>query len=109
MNEEAHQRPSKPEITDDTPRQYPLIVPWTWGDYYAVRYLASTMKCKLSAIAIRAIWRGMRELARETVADHNRTGKFVPQRLALLALADPSKIENRKSQIPTPPHADPPP
>lgn len=71
--------------TDDDLRQKPLQVPWTWGDYYAVRYLAGTMRGKLDDIGVKALRRGLQELAREAVAEHNRTGKPVPQRLAIMA------------------------
>jgi hypothetical protein len=73
------------EITEDTPRQKPLVVPWSWGEYYAVRYLAGTLRGKLDEVGITALRRGMRELAREAIANHQRQGKPVPQRLALLA------------------------
>lgn len=75
----------KPEITDDTPRQKPLQVPWTWGEYYAVRYLAGTLRGKLDDVALRALHRGLQELAKEALADHTARGKPIPQRLALLA------------------------
>ena len=102
MNEEAHPPPHKPEITDDTLRRNPLIVPWTYGDYYAARYLAGCLHCKLSDLATRAVRRGLHELARETLADHIRNGKFVNQRLVLMASPQPT-------QPLKPPHADPPP
>lgn len=75
----------KTDITDDDFRQKPLRVPWTWGDYYAVRYLAGTMRGKLDDIGVKALRRGLQELAREVVSDHTQRGKPVPQRLALLA------------------------
>jgi len=74
------------EISDADLRQKPLLVPWTWGDYFAVRYLAGTMHGKLSDVGILALRRGLQELARETIAEHQRTSKPVPQRLAALAM-----------------------
>lgn len=71
--------------TDDTPREKPLQVPWTWGEYYAVRYLSARRGEKLNATGIAALQRGILELARESMADHIRRGEPVPQRLALLA------------------------
>jgi len=54
MNEEQNTNVSQPagqsispvwaEVTDEFLSQKPLLVPWTWGDYYAVRYLAGTMR-----------------------------------------------------------------
>jgi hypothetical protein len=76
---------AREEVTDDTLREYPFIVPWTQGDYINIRYLAGCMKTKLATVGVEAIHRGLREMARETVADHMRRGKPVPQRLALLA------------------------
>ncbi|MEN6533363.1 MAG: hypothetical protein ABFD89_06850 [Bryobacteraceae bacterium] len=74
--------------TDDTPREKPLLVPWTWGEYYAVRYLSARRGEKLNATGIAALHRGMQEFAREAMADHIRRGEPVPQRLALLAHGD---------------------
>jgi hypothetical protein len=71
--------------TDDTIREKPLLVPWTWGEYYAVRYLSARRGEKLNATGIAALTRGIRELARESMQDHIRRGEPVPQRLALLA------------------------
>ena len=76
---------AREEVTDDTLRKYPFIVPWTQGDYLNIRYLAACREKKLADVGIAAIHRGLRELARETIADHQRRGKPVPQRLALLA------------------------
>jgi hypothetical protein len=73
------------EITESTPRQKPFVIPWTWGEYYAVRYLAGTMRGKLDDVGKAALKRGLRELARETMAEHVRRGKPVPQRLAIMA------------------------
>ena len=71
--------------TDDTLREKPLQVPWTWGEYYAVRYLSARRGEKLNATGIAALQRGILELAREALADHIRRGEPVPQRLAMLA------------------------
>jgi hypothetical protein len=90
--------PARGEITLDTPRQVPLKVPWTWREYYAVRYLEGCRKEKLSAVAIAALWRGLHELARETVADRVRRGKIVPQRLALLARGDFATVPSGQSE-----------
>lgn len=75
---------------DDDFRQKPLLVPWTWGDYYAVRYLAGTLRGKLDDVGVKALRRGLQELAREAMAEHLRTGKPVPQRLALMARGENS-------------------
>ena|ERR1035441_5608131 len=90
--------PTRGEVTDDTLREYPFIVPWTCGDYYLVRYLAGCMKAKLAAVGIAALRRGLRELAKEAVADHVRRGKPVPQRLALLARGDSTTIRSGQSE-----------
>ena len=84
MNEEP--RPTeRAAVADDTLRKYPFIVPWTQGDYIKIRYLAACRGKKLAAVGIEAVHLGLQIMARETVADHIRRGKPVPQRLALLA------------------------
>src|ERR1039457_2623519 len=80
--------PARGEVTDDTLREYPFIVPWTQGDYINIRYLAGCRKAKLAVVGVEAIHRGSRELARESIADHRRRGRPVPQRLAALALGE---------------------
>ena len=101
----GNSKPEREEPTDDTPRQKPLQMPWTWGEYYAVRYLASTMRGKLDDVGKRALKRGLQELAKETMADHIKRGKPVPQRLALMAQGETSVLNSQPSTInsPTPP------
>lgn len=86
-----------PPNADDTPRQKPFVIPWTWGEWSAVRYLAGARRLSLDAIGHAALARGLQELARETVADHNRRRKNVPQRLALLARGEMFKAEERSN------------
>ena len=86
----AGPRQSAAKPTDDDLRQKPLVVPWTWGDYYAVRYLAGTLRGKLDDVGVKALRRGLQELAKETVAEHIRTGKPVPQRLAMMSRGEMS-------------------
>ena len=95
---EAAIPPARGEVTDDTLREYPFIVPWTQGDYINIRYLAGCRGKKLADVGVLAIRRGLRELARETVADHARWGKPVPQRLALLASGDSTTIHSGQSE-----------
>jgi|ERR1035437_1351836 hypothetical protein len=64
--------PVRGEVSDDTLREYPFIVPWTQGDYINIRYLAGCRGKKLADVGVLAVRRGLRELARETVADHAR-------------------------------------
>ena len=73
------------EVSEDTLREKPLRVPWTWGEYYAVRYLAAPRGETLDVIGAEALRRGLREMAREAIAAHINRGKPVPQRLALIA------------------------
>ena len=91
MNTYTEPTAGKPAETDL--RHKPLLVPWTWGDYYAVRYLAGTLRGKLDDVGVRALRRGLQELAKEAIADHQRTGKPVPQRLALL-VHPPAEADN---------------
>lgn len=90
--------PAQRKISDADLRQKPLLVPWTWGDYYAVRYLAGNLRCKLNDVGKLALRRGLKELAAETVADHIKRGKFVPQRLALLACGDFPTVRSGQSE-----------
>ena len=76
-------------------RQKPLLVPWTWGEYYAVRYLCGARREKLDTTGKAALQRGLKELAVETVADHIRRGKPVPQRLALMARGEFKRADPR--------------
>jgi hypothetical protein len=50
-----------------------------------VRYLAGSMRGSLADVGVAALRQGLRELAREEVAARVRRGKFVPQRLAVMA------------------------
>ena len=43
------------------------------------------VRAKLDDVGARALRRGLQEMAKDTIAEHNRTGKPVPQRLALMA------------------------
>ena len=90
--------PARGEKSEADLREKPLLVPWTWGEYYAVRYLAGIRKEKLSGVGIVALWRGLQELARETVAERVRRGKFVPQRLAMLARGDFTAVHSGQSE-----------
>ena len=71
--------------TNDTVREKPLLVPWTWGEYYAIRYLSAGRGEKLNTTGIAALQRGIREMARDAMQDHIDRGEPVSQRLALLA------------------------
>ena len=66
-------------------RDRPFIVPWTWGEYHAVRYLAGSLRGSLADIGRLALLRGVRELARDELKARSEGGKFVPQRLAMIA------------------------
>jgi hypothetical protein len=89
---------AREEITDNTLRKYPFIVPRTQGDYVNIRYLAGCRKCKLADVGVLAIRRGQVELARDTLADHMRGGRAVPQRLALLARGDFTTVHSGQSE-----------
>lgn len=89
--------PARGEKTENDLRDKPLLVPWTWADYFAARYLAGNMKLRLNDVGIMALHRGLKELAAETVADHIRKGKPVPQRLALLAHGEFTNVRAEKA------------
>ena len=85
MENTTQNPPMRGELSEDTLRDRPFIVPWTWGEYHAVRYLAGSMRGSLADIGRLAMQRGLQVLARETMAAHMARGKPVPQRLAVMA------------------------
>jgi len=93
-------RPAREKDSEADLREKPLLVPWTWGEYYAVRYLAGSLRCKLDDVGKLALRRGLKELAAETVADHLRKGIPVPQRLALLARGDLTSVHSAQATTP---------
>lgn len=74
-----------PVKSDRDYHRKPFVVRWRRAEYLAIRYLSGVRRVKLDGLAQAALAIGIKELARQTMAEDVARGREVNQRLALLA------------------------